>query len=113
MNAPWLFAEAYKYRRLHECFSISKYWRDYGTLAADRSVSPVKVLTYFLCPHHKMCSSDKRFGQTKPEDLCLFDFESCSFLFTRPFSARRSPALGRPCLSCRLALPTYSSIAKG
>jgi hypothetical protein len=29
MNAPWLFAEAYKYRRLHECFSVSKYWADY------------------------------------------------------------------------------------
>lgn len=29
MNAPWLFAEAYKYRRLHECFTLSKYWRDY------------------------------------------------------------------------------------
>ncbi|KJA28404.1 hypothetical protein HYPSUDRAFT_129511 [Hypholoma sublateritium FD-334 SS-4] len=29
MNAPWLFAEAYKYRRLHECFSVSKFWRDY------------------------------------------------------------------------------------
>lgn len=29
MNAPWLFAEAYKYRRLHECFSISKFWSDY------------------------------------------------------------------------------------
>ena len=29
MNAPWLFAEAYKYRRLHECFSLSRYWRDY------------------------------------------------------------------------------------
>ncbi|KOS15981.1 hypothetical protein Malapachy_3445 [Malassezia pachydermatis] len=29
MNAPWLFAEAYKYRRLHECFSISRYWEKY------------------------------------------------------------------------------------
>ena len=29
MNAPWLFAEAYKYRRLHECFSVSRYWKDY------------------------------------------------------------------------------------
>jgi hypothetical protein len=29
MNAPWLFAEAYKYRRLHECFSISRHWQDY------------------------------------------------------------------------------------
>lgn len=32
MNAPWLFAEAYKYRRLRECFSLSKYWVDYGKL---------------------------------------------------------------------------------
>ncbi|KAG5351697.1 hypothetical protein C0989_005210 [Termitomyces sp. Mn162] len=29
MNAPWLFAEAYKYRRLHEAFSVSRHWRDY------------------------------------------------------------------------------------
>jgi damage-control phosphatase, subfamily III len=27
MNAPWLFAEAYKYRRLRECFSVSKHWK--------------------------------------------------------------------------------------
>lgn len=24
MSAPWVMAEAYQYRRLHECFSISK-----------------------------------------------------------------------------------------
>ena len=29
MNAPWLFAEAYKYRRLRECFSVSKHWKSY------------------------------------------------------------------------------------
>lgn len=29
MNAPWLFAEAYKYRRLRECFSVSKFWQHY------------------------------------------------------------------------------------
>lgn len=29
MNAPGLFVEAYKYRRLHECFSTSRRWRDY------------------------------------------------------------------------------------
>ncbi|WFD42005.1 hypothetical protein MPSI1_000642 [Malassezia psittaci] len=29
MSAPWLFAEAYKYRRLHECFSLSRYWSHY------------------------------------------------------------------------------------
>jgi hypothetical protein len=29
MNAPWLFAEAYKYRRLHECFCVSKHWKNY------------------------------------------------------------------------------------
>jgi len=29
MNAPWLFAEAYKYRRLREAFTVSKFWGDY------------------------------------------------------------------------------------
>ncbi|KAF7292531.1 DUF89 domain-containing protein [Mycena kentingensis (nom. inval.)] len=29
MDAPWVFAEAYKYRRLHECFSVSKFWSYY------------------------------------------------------------------------------------
>jgi hypothetical protein len=29
MNAPWLFAEAYKYRRLREAFTVSKYWGNY------------------------------------------------------------------------------------
>jgi hypothetical protein len=31
MNSPWVFAEAYKYRRLRECFSLSKYWVEYGS----------------------------------------------------------------------------------
>jgi hypothetical protein len=35
MNAPWLFAEAYKYRRLRECFSLSKFWVDYGELTGS------------------------------------------------------------------------------
>ena len=39
MNAPWLFAEAYKYRRLHECFSISKYWQvSFYSLVLDFSI---------------------------------------------------------------------------
>lgn len=29
MNAPWLVAEAYKYRRLRECFAVSRYWKEY------------------------------------------------------------------------------------
>lgn len=37
MNAPWLFAEAYKYRRLHECFSISKYWTSYDVFFRQKS----------------------------------------------------------------------------
>ncbi|KAF8487792.1 hypothetical protein JB92DRAFT_3020399 [Gautieria morchelliformis] len=36
MNAPWLFAEAYKYRRLHECFSISKYWQNYDVFTRQK-----------------------------------------------------------------------------
>ncbi|KAH9821336.1 hypothetical protein DFH28DRAFT_588460 [Melampsora americana] len=37
MNAPWLFAEAYKYRRLHECFSVSKYWSAYDVFFRQKS----------------------------------------------------------------------------
>ncbi|EAU83809.2 DUF89 domain-containing protein [Coprinopsis cinerea okayama7 len=37
MNAPWLFAEAYKYRRLHECFSTSKYWQEYDVFYRQKS----------------------------------------------------------------------------
>ncbi|GJE89707.1 protein-glutamate O-methyltransferase family protein [Phanerochaete sordida] len=29
MNATWLFAEAYKYRRLRECFTLSEHFADY------------------------------------------------------------------------------------
>ncbi|KAF8478797.1 DUF89-domain-containing protein [Gautieria morchelliformis] len=36
MNAPWLFAEAYKYRRLHECFSVSRYWKDYDVFLRQK-----------------------------------------------------------------------------
>lgn len=28
-SAPWVVAESYHYRRLKECFSLSKHWKDY------------------------------------------------------------------------------------
>ncbi|KAJ2914773.1 hypothetical protein MD484_g5633, partial [Candolleomyces efflorescens] len=37
MSAPWLFAEAYKYRRLHECFSVSKFWRGYDVFYRQKN----------------------------------------------------------------------------
>lgn len=45
MNAPWLFAEAYKYRRLHECFSISKFWNDYDVFYRQK----VLALSFTPC----------------------------------------------------------------
>ena len=39
MNAPWLFAEAYKYRRLRECFTVSRFWADYDVFFRQK-VSP-------------------------------------------------------------------------
>jgi hypothetical protein len=42
MNAPWLFAEAYKYRRLRECFAVSKFWRDYDVFYRQKvRVTPI------------------------------------------------------------------------
>ena len=54
MNAPWLFAEAYKYRRLHEAFSVSKFWRDYDVFYRQK-VSPdlvdPDICSVFLVRH--------------------------------------------------------------
>lgn len=47
MNAPWLFAEAYKYRRLRECFSVSKFWSDYDVFYRQK-VPSTRVFTFFL-----------------------------------------------------------------
>lgn len=50
MNAPWLFAEAYKYRRLRECFSVSKYWKDYDVFFRQKVRQPRHLsLTCILC----------------------------------------------------------------
>lgn len=45
-NVPWLFAEAYKYRRLHECFSVSKHWSDYDVFKKEKvcALSPLSIL---------------------------------------------------------------------
>ena len=40
MSAPWLFAEAYKYRRLHECFSVSKWWKGYDVFYRQKVSYP-------------------------------------------------------------------------
>ncbi|KAF6766709.1 DUF89 domain-containing protein [Ephemerocybe angulata] len=37
MSAPWLFAEAYKYRRLRECFSVSKFWNTYDVFYRQKN----------------------------------------------------------------------------
>ena len=46
MNAPWLFAEAYKYRRLHEAFTLSKYWKDYDVFYRQK-VRLVANIVYY------------------------------------------------------------------
>lgn len=48
MNAPWLFAEAYKYRRLRECFSISKYFHDYDVFYRQK--------VRLVLPHYRRIS---------------------------------------------------------
>jgi hypothetical protein len=50
MTAPWVLAEAYKYRRLRECFSLSKYWVEYG-LSSSLSFPIVDVRNLTLDPH--------------------------------------------------------------
>jgi Damage-control phosphatase ARMT1-like domain len=44
MNAPWLFAEAYKYRRLREAFTVSKYWGDYDVFYRQKVTASLPYL---------------------------------------------------------------------
>ena len=46
MNATWVFAEAYKYRRLHECFSVSKYWKEYDVFFRQKVCPFVSSFDY-------------------------------------------------------------------
>ncbi|KAI9625944.1 hypothetical protein KEM48_010644 [Puccinia striiformis f. sp. tritici PST-130] len=74
MNAPWLFAEAYKYRRLHECFSISKYWGSYDVFfrqksdTFSRSGDAVFELSTRFADPPKMIQEE---GEAKQEQLKL------------------------------------------
>lgn len=54
-----LKAEAYKYRRLHECFSISKHWKDYDVFFRQKcdtfsrsSTAVFELSTRFAEPFH-------------------------------------------------------------
>lgn len=51
MNAPWLFAEAYKYRRLHECFSVSKFWKDYDVFYRQKVTESLSYEFALLIKH--------------------------------------------------------------
>ncbi|KII94275.1 hypothetical protein PLICRDRAFT_36530 [Plicaturopsis crispa FD-325 SS-3] len=79
MNAPWLFAEAYKYRRLHECFSVSKYWLDYDVFyrqkcdTFSRSSDAVFELSMrFAEPYNKLASG-KPFDNLEAERLMFLE----------------------------------------
>ena len=80
MNAPWLVAEAYKYRRLRECFAVSKYWRDYDVFFRQ------KVCTGIIDDH------------TSPPDRN----------FSLIYSVIPSHVLKTPYLNYRLGLPIHS-----
>lgn len=81
MNAPWLFAEAYKYRRLHECFSLSKYWKTYDV--------------FFRQSQLKSASSPGRL--VKADHACAAQ------------NATPSPGRAMPSSSCRSGSPSRGS----
>jgi len=78
MNAPWVFAEAYKYRRLRECFSVSKYWKDYDVFFRQKVRGTL---------------------------LALFPWNSTIHPSAIPFRVHRTQYLSSPCGSRRL--PCY------
>jgi hypothetical protein len=103
MNAPWLFAEAYKYRRLRECFSLSKFWVDYG-------MSPPHIK--FHHADDQMSSSDKSAIPSRDPTRPSLSFPSDSLPLTstrRDFLRLRSSR--RTSLSS-LSSPRVSSCIK-
>lgn len=63
MNAPWLFAEAYKYRRLRECFSLSKYFVEYGKLIYKWSVTKIRLISLSDVFFRQKCDTFSRSNQ--------------------------------------------------
>ncbi|KAI7861525.1 hypothetical protein BDF14DRAFT_1738476 [Spinellus fusiger] len=39
LNGTWLFNECYLYRRLHECFAMTTYWRDYDPFLNQKNAT--------------------------------------------------------------------------
>ena len=72
MNAPWLFAEAYKYRRLQECFSVSKFWKNYDVFFRQKVRPPAtpQPLTVLTFGHSAIRSPDRaKPSSSSPCDL--------------------------------------------
>lgn len=63
MNAPWLFAEAYKYRRLRECFSLSKYFVEYGKLIHEWYVTEIRLILLSDVFFRQKCDTFSRSNQ--------------------------------------------------
>lgn len=76
MNAPWLFAEAYKYRRLHECFSVSKFWRNYDVFYRQK-VSTISGFRF--CTLNIVCIQNDTFSRSSD---AVFEL---SMRFAEPF----------------------------
>jgi len=99
MNAPWLFAEAYKYRRLRECFSLSKFWVDYGMSLAHIGLHR---------SDHQMSSSDKSAILSRDPTRLSLSFPNDSLPLTstrRDFPRLRS---SKRTSSSSLSLPRVS-----
>lgn len=78
MNAPWLFAEAYKYRRLHECFSLSRYWGYYDVFFRQKcdtfarsGTAVFELSSRFAEPHEPDASLSPEEAQKVKELLFL------------------------------------------
>ncbi|EOR02802.1 hypothetical protein E3P92_04134 [Wallemia ichthyophaga] len=79
MSAPWIFAEAYKYRRLHSCFSFSKYFQDYDVFFRQKcdtfarsSHAVFELATRFAEPFHIPNDDAKKLIFMELFQVCLW-----------------------------------------
>lgn len=100
MNAPWLFAEAYKYRRLHEAFSVSKYWKDYDVFYRQKVSLPSRLPSF-----DNLTLNCSKSAIRSPAPLTLYSNSrsaSSSLSNVVPVCPRKS--IWRQSVSCSLSL---------
>ncbi|KAK2875615.1 hypothetical protein FQN49_001575, partial [Arthroderma sp. PD_2] len=71
LNAPWLFAECYLYRRMNVHFALSKHWKEYDVFAQQKmsTFRSSRPAVLELAARYKELSQDLKQAHSKRNDM--------------------------------------------